>query len=370
MLDCIKGKLGFGCMRLPMVDGEVDLTRFSEMVDFYLASGFNYFDTASGYLDGKSETAIRECLVKRYPRESFILTNKLSNPFFNTSEEIIPFFERQLAACGVDYFDFYLMHSQDRAKYKKYKELGAYETALKLKKEGRIRHFGISFHDGADMLETILSENPEIEVVQIQFNYADYDDGAVQSRRCYEVCRKYGKSVLVMEPVKGGNLAKLPLEAAEVLAPLGGSAASYAIRFAAGFDGVVSVLSGMGDMDMMRDNVSFMQDFRPLDATERAAVERVRDILHSSGLIPCTACGYCLAGCPVGIKIPDMFACLNSKVVWKGWTGSHYYEVMTGDSPRASECIGCGACEDVCPQHLEIRSLLRDVSDAFDKKKK
>ena len=213
MIEGIGKNFGFGCMRLPMQGEEVDKEQFCRMIDLFLSEGFCYFDTAHGYLQGKSELAIRECLAARYPRERYILTDKLTAPYFKKKEDIRPFFESQLAACGVEYFDFYLMHAQSKDVFEHFKRCQAYEEALALKEEGKIKHFGISFHDKAEVLEQILKEYPQIEVVQIQFNYVDYEDPAVQSRRCYEVCRKYGKPVIVMEPVKGGNLVNLPEEA-------------------------------------------------------------------------------------------------------------------------------------------------------------
>ena len=291
----IKKNFGFGCMRLPMKDNEVDRAEFSRMIDEFIGAGFNYFDTAHGYIDGKSETAIRDCLAARYPRESYLLANKLSGPFFNTEEEIRPLFESELRACGVEYFDFFLMHAQNRNNFEKYKRCRAYETAFELKREGKVRHVGLSFHDTSDILDKILTEYPELEFVQIQFNYVDYEDASVDSRRCLEVCRKHGKPVIVMEPVKGGSLVNLPKEADEILRSLGGgSNASYAIRFAASFDGICMVLSGMGNMDMMNDNISYMKDFQPLSAEEHSAVDRVAAILRAQKAIPCTACGYCI----------------------------------------------------------------------------
>lgn len=365
----IKGRLGFGCMRLPLLgDGQVDFAEFSSMVDYFLDSGFNYFDTAHGYLEGKSETALRECLVKRHRREDYILVNKLTSGFFKKREDIRPFFESQLQACGVDYFDIYLMHSQQRGIYSKYKECGAYEEAFRLKAEGKVRCVGISFHDNAALLEQILTDYPEIEVVQIQFNYADYEDPSVQSREVYEVCRRHGKPVIVMEPVKGGNLARLPERAEQVVRELGrGSAASLAIRFAAGFEGIFMTLSGMGSMDMMRDNVGFMKDFRPLDEKELSAIEEIKAILKSKSLIDCTACRYCVDGCPAGIKIPDLFSCANNKKIFEGdWNPAYYYGVHTAKGGKASDCIGCAACEGVCPQHLPIRALLAEVAETFE----
>lgn len=365
----IKKNFGFGCMRLPLKNGEVDYTEVNKMVDAFMDAGFNYFDTAHMYVEGKSENALRECLTKRYPRESYVLTNKLSTSYFNRQEEIRPLFESQLEACGVDYFDFYLMHAQSAEIFEKYKKCKAYETALKLKEEGKFRHFGISFHDKAEVLEQILIEYPQIEVVQIQFNYVDYEDTSVEGRKCYEVCRKYDKPVIVMEPVKGGSLVNLPDKAKEVFNKLkGGSTASYAIRFAAGFDGVMMVLSGMENMEMMNDNISYMKDFKPLSEKELEAVNKVCKIFNEQGLIQCTACRYCTSGCPKNISIPDLFACMNSKKVFNNWNTDYYYNnVHTVNNGKASDCIQCGKCEHICPQHLEIRKLLKEVALEFEK---
>ena len=334
-MDKVKKKLAFGCMRLPMTDGAggeqiVDEPQFIKMIDRFIEEGFNYFDTAHGYIGGQSETAIRSCLTSRYPREAYLLTDKLTDSYFDKEEDIRPFFEDQLKWCGVDYFDFYLMHAQNAGNYDKYKRCRAYETAFELKAEGKIRHVGISFHDTADVLERILTDYPEIEVVQIQFNYLDYND--------------------LLDELHGG------------------SPASYAIRFAAGFDGMLCVLSGMSSIEQLEDNISYMKDFKPLDERELDAVNNVVEIIHSKDLIPCTACRYCVEGCPKKISIPDLFSCMNTKELTRSWNADFYYDIHTENGGKASDCIKCGKCEKICPQHLPIRKLLESVSKEFDRK--
>lgn len=367
-------KLGFGCMRLPMVkntENQVDMCQFKAMVDAYMAGGFSYFDTAHVYLGGESEIALREGLVKRYPREQFFLVDKLSGSQFSSEAEIRPFLEKQLTACGVSYFDLYLMHSQSQEVYEKFLDCNAYETVRQLKREGKIRHWGISFHDKAAVLERILTDWPDIEVVQIQLNYLDYDDSGIEAGRVYEVCEKFHKPVLVMEPVRGGALSDLPPEGKQILDALGGgSPASYALRYAAEFPNVAVVLSGMSSEEQMQDNLHTFQNLKPLSEKEKAAIVQVRDIIRSSNAISCTACRYCVAGCPRGIPIPDIFSCYNSSVRYQDWGSSFYYEICTQGKGRASDCIQCGECEKICPQHLPIRQLLGDVTKTFEQKEK
>ena len=365
----VKKNFGFGCMRLPMIGDRVDTVEFSKMVDTFLENGFNYFDTAQGYLEGKSETALRDCLTSRYPREAYVLTDKLSPHLFEKEEDIRPAFERQLEACGVEYFDFYLMHSQQKNLYSKYQACRAFEVAQELKAEGKIKYIGFSFHDSAEFLNQILTEHPEVDVVQIQFNYADYEDPTVQARECYEICRIHNKPIIVMEPVKGGHLVNLPEPAKEIFAKLGdASPASYAIRFAASFEGVFMVLSGMGNMDMMEDNISYMKDFKPITNEELRAILSVLDTVKSLGSIQCTACRYCVEGCPVGVAIPELFACYNGKKIWNAWNYGAHFRTLEKQNAGPSACLECGACEDVCPQHLPIRDLLKDVAKEFEKK--
>ena len=355
----IRGNFGFGMMRLPMIGEEVDMETTQKMADAFLDAGFNYFDTAHPYIHGKSEDAVKQCLAQRYSRDRFLLANKLSDTFFTTREEIRPLIESQLEKCGVEYFDFFLMHALSAKRHEKFKSLGAYEIAQQLKAEGKLRHVGMSFHDSAEVLDRILTDRPELEFVQLQFNYVDYEDPRVQSRACYEVCRKHGKPVMVMEPVKGGSLVNLPASARELLK--NGSPASYAIRYAAGFEGVAMVLSGMSDMAQMEDNLSYMKDFKPLSPAEWEAVSQVRTIYQAQHRIPCTACRYCTDGCPAGIPIPDIFTWTNRKRDPE----NQPEEAYGAFSATGADCVLCGGCERACPQHLRIRDLLAQIHREF-----
>ncbi len=351
-------------MRLPMIGEEVDVKHFSQMVDVFMENGFNYFDTAHMYIKQKSETAIREALTKRYPRESYILTDKLSNNYFEKEEDIDGYFNLMLENCGVEYFDYFLMHAQNRRNYEKYKKCRAYEKAFEYKEQGRVRHVGISFHDSPEILDKILTEYPQIEIVQIQFNYLDIDNPSVESMGCYEVCRKHNKPVIVMEPVKGGSLVNIPLKAKDVFNSLGDmSIASYALRYAASFEGIEMVLSGMSNMEQMLDNVSFMKDFVPLSKKEFEAIEKVRNIIKNEETVQCTGCRYCVDGCPKKILIPDIFSAYNSQK--SGEDGRTKFLKATAYS-KASDCIRCGKCEWECPQFIDIRKFLQNAAEVFE----
>lgn len=365
----IKKNFGFGFMRLPKIGEELDIPQITEMVDAFMAAGFNYFDTAHPYTEQRSEPTLRKLLVERYPRESFVLTNKLSGSCFKTEEDILPFFQMQLELCGVEYFDFYLMHALDAQSFQRYKSCRAFDIVKQLKTEGKVRHMGISFHDKASVLDQILTECPEIEVVQIQFNYYDYENPSVESRKCYEVCRKHGKPIIVMEPVKGGKLAMMAPEVCAPLTALGdASPASYAIRYVAGFEGIMMVLSGMSTLDMMHENCSFMADFKPLDETERAAIAAVCENIRAQNLIDCTACRYCVDGCPANIAIPTLFSCVNTKKQFADWAAGYYYTLYTQNAGKPEDCVDCGQCEEICPQHLPIRELLQQAAEEFKEK--
>ena len=362
MFENVKRNFGFGCMRLPMKDGEVDQVEFNRMIDTFIEAGFNYFDTAHGYIDGKSEKAVKACLTSRYPRESYILANKLSDWFFKSEEDIRPLFESQLEICGVEYFDFYLFHALNRNSYQKHKDCNTFAIVEALKKEGKIKHVAMSFHDTADILDMILTEQPQIEVVQLQINYLDYDDPSVQSKKCYDVAVKHGKKVIVMEPVKGGALVNLPDAAIAEFGKLGDAApVSYALRYAASYPEVFMVLSGMGNMEMMKSNIDTMHPFIPLNDAEMAATDKAREIIREYNQIPCTKCRYCAEVCPKNVPIADLFAIYNeyalARITRKEARGGFdAFEVKAGD------CIECGKCEKICPQSITIRDNLKKLA--------
>lgn len=370
-------KFGFGLMRLPIIDGDhakIDMEKFKEMADAFIEAGGTYFDTAYPYHGGNSETAFREAVVKRYPRERFTVTDKLPIFLIDKAEQMQSIFDEQLKRCGVEYFDYYWLHAISSTKYDNVQKIGAFEFISKKKAEGKIRHIGFSFHDNPECLERILNDHPETEYVQLQINYLDWEDGALRARECYEVATRHGKPVIVMEPVKGGALAKIPEEAEKLFKEKEPdmSSASWAIRFAATPENVMTVLSGMSNMEQLKDNLSYMKDFKPLSKTETDTVEKVTEIIRSQPAIPCTACRYCVSEneCPKNIAIPDYFALYNDSKANNSMGAANFYQNLIMTHGRASDCIGCGKCESHCPQHLPIRKYLKDVAELFDKPEK
>ena len=370
-------KLGFGLMRLPQTDpndaAAVDIEKLKRMVDMFMAKGFTYFDTAIMYNGFASQRAAKAALVDRYPRDSFTLATKMHNAFFHSPEEREKVFQDQLEQTGAGYFDYYLLHGIEGGSYPQYEGMDCFAWLMGKKDAGLVKHAGFSFHGTPELLEEILTKHPEMEFVQLQINYLDWESEWIQSRACYETAVRHGKPVIVMEPVKGGTLAKVPAEAEQLLKAREPelSVPSWAIRFAASLDNVMVVLSGMSDETQMADNLSYMEDFRPLTDDEKALTQQVAGIINAKIAVPCTGCSYCTEGCPMQIPIPRYFSLYNEdmreNLEEKGWTVNFtYYDNLAERFNRASACIACGQCEGVCPQHLPIIEKLKDVSAHFD----
>ena len=369
-------KLGFGLMRLPLTDpnddGSIDIELLKQMVDSFLEQGFTYFDTAWMYCGGRSEEAAGEALVKRHPRDSFTLTTKLPAYLLRSEEDREKVFQEQLRRTGAGYFDYYWLHDVNSHSIRTFDRLKCWDFVKEKKEQGLVRHIGFSFHDGPELLDRVLTEHPEFEYVQLQLNYLDWDSLGVQSHACYDVATQHGKPVIVMEPVKGGTLAKVPekLEAMFKAREPEMSVPSWAIRFAASQENVMMVLSGMSNMEQLLDNAGYMKEFRSLDAEELAMMHEAAVILNEKIAIPCTGCSYCTVNCPRRIAIPKYFSLYNADMQEseeKGWTpqGS-YYDNLTLQFGKASSCIKCGRCEAMCPQHLPIRRYLQDVAKHFE----
>lgn len=368
-------KLGFGMMRLPLLDREdpksVDMEQVCRMVDTFLSRGFTYFDTAYMYHGFQSENVVREALVKRHPRDSFLLASKLPSMFLKEEGDQERIFAEQLEKCGVDYFDYYLIHNLGTENYAKAERFGSFAFVSELKRQGKVRRMGFSFHDTAAVLDQILTEHPEVDFVQIQLNYLDWESDTIQSRLCHEVCLKHGKQVIVMEPVKGGTLAKLPGRVTELLSAQhpDWSAPSWAIRFAASCENVFMVLSGMSDMDQLLDNTSYMADFAPLTDRENATLKDAARMILEDIAVACTSCRYCVDGCPKKIEIPQYFTLYNrakqaDEAEMRELKAS--YAELGRSYGLASDCISCGQCVRACPQHIRIVAALREVAKTFE----
>lgn len=367
--DLFDKKLGLGMMRLPILEGEtVDEAQVCKMVDTYLERGFKYFDTAYVYHSQQSESVVKRCIVDRYDRDKFYLATKMPIFLVREARDYEDFFNRQLERCGVEYFDLYLLHSMNEKTFRSTEELGGFEYVQKMKEQGKARHIGFSFHDTPEVLDEILTKHPEMEFVQLQINYFDWENPKVQSRACYEVACKHNKPIIIMEPIKGGSLINLPQEAKEYIAKeYGDTPASLAIRFAASPKEVMMVLSGMSDMAQLEENTTYMQNFVPLSDTERAITDKVNEIIRAVPTIQCTACKYCVDDCPQKINIPGIFAVYNNdQQFYKGEPDKKAYEMRTKDGGKASDCIKCGLCEGHCPQHIQIREELVKMAEIFE----
>ena len=363
-------KLGFGLMRLPKIDGEYDVKQIEDMVDLFLERGFTYFDTAWGYDNGKSECVTKQVLVDRHPRESFQLATKLPAWLASSEDEAKAMFDTSLERTGAGYFDYYLLHNLGDNRTATFDDFHIWDFLASKKEEGLIKHLGFSMHDRADKLDEILTAHPEMDFVQLQINYADWESPTVEARKCYEVARKHHKPIIIMEPVKGGSLAKLPDHIEPIFKGVDADAtiASWALRYAASLPGVMMVLSGMSSLEQMQDNVETMDDFNPLNEIDHIYVDQVREALDAMPQVPCTDCRYCVKGCPQGVAIPGIFKAMNNEFIYgntAGAKGNYGFATMGGG--LASKCIDCGACEEVCPQHIKIVDELKKAVEMFEK---
>lgn len=365
-------KLGFGFMRLPKIeeDGEetIDIDQVKQMVDVFMGAGFTYFDTARAYHGGKSEAALKEAVVDRYPRESFQIATKLPAWMAKSADDARAMFEKSLQETGAGYLDFFLLHNLGEDRTRVFDDWGLWEYLAEQKKAGLIRNLGFSIHDKAAVLEEVLEAHPDMDFVQLQINYADWNSDVIESRKCYEVARAHDLPIIVMEPIKGGLLAQLPDTATKVLREVDADAslASWALRFAASLPGVLTVLSGMSTPEQVEQNVGIMRDFASLAPAEREALASVRDILDRIPTVPCTDCRYCVKSCPQGVRIPAILASLNILTLYGDKRRAQENYGWNASKGPASSCIACGICEGVCPQHIKIIDELEQAASAFE----
>ena len=365
-------KIGFGLMRLPETDGVIDIDKVCKMADAYMEAGFNYFDTAYVYHGGNSEKAVKEAIVKRYPRDSFTIATKLPAWSIHSFEDRDKIFNEQLERCGVDYFDFYLLHSiEDGNNYDTYVKYDCFNWGVQKREEGKIKHLGFSYHGTPELLVKIVDSHPEIEFVQIQLNYADWDNPLVHSGKLYQILSERNIPIIVMEPCKGGTLANHDEECTEILKSIrpDKSVASWAFRFVGSLPGVTTILSGMSTQEQMEDNMNTFKNFEPLSDEERAAIDKVIEVMFRVEQVGCTACRYCVDGCPMSISIPDVISAINTKRKFPGDMRPQFFYnglVSRDGNGKASDCIGCGQCEGVCPQHLPIIEILKEGVEKFE----
>lgn len=364
--------LGFGFMRLPTEpdsEGKVfDHAQVCAMVDAFMDAGFTYFDTAYGYHDGRSEHELKAALVDRYPRDAYTVATKLPAWAARDADHAKGMFERSLQKTGLQHFDYYLLHNLGNERTKVFDEFGIWDYLAEKREQGLIRNLGFSIHDSAEALEKVLDAHPDVDFVQLQINYADWESSLIESRKCYEAARARNLPVVIMEPVKGGSLVKLPEQAQAVLRGCdpGASMASWALRFCASLPGVLAVLSGMSTIEQMQDNVATFKEARPLDGREMQAISKVQGILEQAGGVPCTDCRYCMEGCPSGIETPIILESLNILDRFGDMHRAQENYDWNTEGAEASLCIGCGACEAVCPQKIGIVGQLERAAGLFE----
>ena len=367
---------GFGMMRLPLLDENdfesIDFEEVNKMVDLFMENGYNYFDTAYPYHDGKSEEAVKKCVIERYPRESVIIANKLPIFLITKEEQLEQIFNQQLERCGVEYFDYYLMHNVSGFSEKGFIDVDSFSFAKQKKEEGKIKKLGLSTHANAEYLDNVLSQHPEMEFVQLQINYLDWENEGVESRKCVEIANKYDLPILIMEPLKGGFLVDIPEEAEKIMKDYNpdNSIVSWALRYVASIENVMMVLTGSSTLDQAKQNIEIMNNLQKLNEEEYKIIDQVVDIINSNITVACTKCNYCVSSCPVGINIPKLFTLYNNEKIEDNdqftAVGNMYVNIAKSDSKIASDCIKCGACIKECPQHIDIPTVMDDVKATFE----